>query len=217
MIYENEKFSLIISGRGKLNSAIATTYLLSSRNISNIINFGLAGSSEFKVGEIFLVNKINKNLFPDILISHPFRESQIKCVDEVITKGSFKLVDMESEGFFRASSKFLKIHRIFLLKIVSDNLVCFHPSDEFLKNLILPHKKKILSFLGSLKEKANKFDLSVAEKLSKKYNFSFSQKEQLKNIMLYYALNNWSLPEIDFEKTDRKNDFKRVINVFKKF
>jgi len=131
-IYENEKISLIISDRGFLNSAIATTYLLSTRNLSNIINFGIAGSSEYRVGEIFLVNKINENLFPDILISHSFRESEIICFDDVVTGGDYKLVDMESEGFFKAAIKFLKAHQIHLIKTVSDNLVCFRPSDEFI-------------------------------------------------------------------------------------
>ena len=39
-IYENGQISLIISNQGKINSAIATTYLLSTRKISHIINFG---------------------------------------------------------------------------------------------------------------------------------------------------------------------------------
>ena len=212
-IYENEKIFLIISGQGKINSAIATTYLLSTNNISHIINFGIAGSSEYKIGEIFLVNKINDRYFPDILVPHKFRESEIICFDEVVTEGKYKLVDMESEGFFKAASKFLKSHQIHLIKIVSDNLICFRPSDEFMNNLISPHLKSIKEFIDSLKE-SKEVDLSIVDKIAKKYDLSFSQKIQLKDRIMYYILNDMPLPKIDFKKTNRKNDFRRIMSEF---
>ena len=211
-----EKISLIISDRGSLNSAIATTYILSTREINQIINFGIAGSRKYKVGEIFLVNKINENLFPDILVSHPFRESEIRCFDEVVTEGNYKLVDMESEGFFRAAIKFLKAHQIHLIKVVSDNLVCFRPSNEFMDELITPHLGKIEEFIE--KVSSSKFQvpsLEIVEELAKKYDLSFSQKVQLKDRVIYYILNGFNLPKIDFKKTNRKNDFRRIINEFK--
>ena len=217
-IYENEKISLIISDRGSLNSAIATTYLLSVREINHIINFGIAGSSEYRVGEIFLVNKVNDNLFPDILISHPFRESEIRCFDEVVTEGEYKLVDMESEGFFRAAIKFLKAHQIHLIKIVSDNLVCFRPSDDFMNELITPHLEKIEEFI--LKMENGQWTMEnevekIVESLVKRYELSFSQKIQLKDRVMYYILNGYDLPDIKFEKTNRKNDFRRIMDEFK--
>ena len=213
-IYENENISLIISGQGKLNSAIATTFLLSTRNISHIINFGIAGSCEYKIGEIFLVNKINDKFFPDILISHSFRESEIICFDEVVTEGDYKLVDMESEGFFLSAIKFLKSHQIHLIKIVSDNLVCFRPSDEFMENLISPHLKKIEEFIKNL-PKNREINLNIVDELAKKYDLSFSQKVKLKDRVMYYILNNLPFPKIEFEKTNRKNDFRRIMNEFK--
>ena len=213
-IYENENISLIVSGQGEINSAIATTYLLSIRNISNIINFGIAGSSKYKIGDIFLVNKINDKYFPDILVSHKFRESEIICFNEVVTEGEYKLVDMESEGFFKAAIKFLKAHQIHLIKIVSDNLVCFRPSDEFMDNLITPHLKNIEEFINSLQE-PREIDLNIVEKLSKKYDLSFSQKIKLKDRVMYYILNQKPLPKIEFEKTNRKYDFRRIMNEFK--
>jgi len=217
-IYENESISLIISDRGAINSAIATTYILSTREINHIINFGIAGSSEYKVGEIFLVNKINDNLFPDILISHPFRESDIRCFDKVVTEGDYKLVDMESEGFFKAGIKFLKAHQIHLIKIVSDNLVCFRPSEEFMDELIAPHLEKIEEFI--LKMENGKWKMEneiekVVENLVKKYDLSFSQKVQLKDRVMYFILNGFEIPKIEFEKTNRKNDFRRIMDEFK--
>jgi len=213
LIYENEEIKLIISNPGKLNSAIATTYLLSKFELDNLINIGIAGSFDKKIGKIFLINKINDNLFPDILIKHPFKESEIICFDEVVENGEYSLVDMESEGFFKAATKFLKTHQIFLLKIVSDNLVCFRPTQEFIDNLYAPHKEKIISFIKSLPKKI-KIDLNEAEKIAKKYNLSFSQKEMLKNRIMYYKLNNWPLPKIDFEPKNRDYNFKRIMSEF---
>jgi len=214
LIYENEKIKLIISNQGKINSAIATTYLLSKFELDYIINIGIAGSSNREIGEIFLINKINENLFPDILISHPFKESSIICFDEVVIEGDYLLVDMESEGFFKASTKFLKTHQIFIIKIVSDNLVCFRPTQEFINNLFLPHKEKIISFINSLKS-IKKIDFSEAEELAKKYNLSFSQKEMLKNRIIFYKLNNLNLPKIDFTPKNRDYNFKRIMSEFK--
>jgi len=214
LIYENEKIKLIISNQGKINSAIATTYLLSRFEIEYVLNIGIAGSSDKKIGAIFLINKINENLFPDILISHPFKESNIICFDEVVIDGDYSLVDMESEGFFKAAIKFLKTHQIFLIKIVSDNLVCFRPTQEFINNLFLPHKEKIISFINSLKP-IKKIDFSEAEELAKKYNLSFSQKEILKNRLIFYKLNNLKFPKIDFEPKNRDYNFKRIMSEFK--
>jgi len=214
-IFKNDEIIVIISGIGKLNSAIATTYLLSNYNIDFIMNFGIVGSKSFKIGEIFLINKINKNLYPDILYSHPFNESEIICSDEIITEGEFKLVDMESEGFFKAATKFMPLENIFIIKIVSDNLVCFRPDSDFMDNLISPHLKNITTFIDSLEKKEKfKFNEKYLENLVTKYNLSFSQKEILKNKIIYFTLNNIPLPQIEFEKTNRKKDFNEILARF---
>ena len=214
-IFANSEIIVIISGIGKINSAIATTYLLSKYKIDFIINFGIAGSKDKDIGEIFLINKINNKLFPDILYSHPFNESEIICSDEVITSGDYQLVDMESEGFFRSATKFLPLEHIFIIKIVSDNLVCFRPDDKFMDNLISPHLKNITSFIDSLKiEKKELFDKEYLDSLVSKYNLSFSQKNILKNKIIYNTLNNIPLPKIEFESKNRKYNFKKVLDFF---
>ena len=217
-LFENEEIVVIISGIGKINSAIATTYILNNYDIDFIINFGIAGSSYFKVGEIFLINKINNNFYPDILYFHPFQESEIVCSEKIITNGDIKLVDMESEGFFKSSTKFLPLENIFILKIVSDNLVCFRPDNSFMKKIISPHLEKIIFFIDSLKNKKKfKFNKNYLENLTKKYNFSFSQQEILKNRIIYLTLNNIPLPQIEFEQKNRKIDFKKVMEKLNSF
>jgi len=55
----------------------------------------------------------------------------------------------------------------------------------------------------------------IIENLAKKYDLSFSQKIQLRDRVMYYILNGFEIPKIDFEKTNRKNDFRRIMNEFK--
>jgi len=217
-IFKNDEIIVIISGIGKLNSAIATTYILSNYDIDFCINFGIAGSSKFEVGEIFLINKINKNLYPDILYAHPFKETYIECFDEIKTNGNFNLVDMESEGFFKSATKFMPLENIFIIKIVSDNLVCFRPDNNFMDNLISPHLQNITSFIDSLKKTEKfKFNEKYLENLVTMYHLSKSQKEILKNKIIYLTLNNIPLPKIEFKATNKKKDFEKIKHIFKKF
>jgi hypothetical protein len=217
-IFKNDKIIVIISGTTKINSAIATTYALTKYSIKFAINFGLAGGKIHKrdIGDIFLINKINRSLYPDILIKHPFKESAITCAEHVVTSGKFDLVDMESEGFFKSATKFLPLENIFLLKVVSDNFVCFLPNDEFLDTLFEPHIENIINFIDSLKSDEKKlFDENYLNNLVKKYNLSFSQKEILKNRIIYFNLNNFKLPTIDFEAKNRKYNFNKILEYFK--
>ena len=219
-IFKNDKIIVIVSNKGKLNSAIATTYILSKYQINFIINFGLAGAinREFKIGDIALIHKIN-NFYPDILLKHPFQEASIFCSEKVIegeSEEDFDLVDMESEGFFRASSKFLTIDKIFLIKVVSDYLECFVPSDEFLRE-ILDSKIRVLDeFINSLKiEKKEFIDEEKLTQLSEKFRLTHSQSNELKNRLIYLSLNN---KKIDYQKllqipsTNKKENFKRLMD-----
>jgi hypothetical protein len=216
-LFKNDELIVIISGTTKINSAIATTYALTKYPVKFAINFGLAGGKIHKrdVGDIFLINKIDRCLYPDILIKHPFQESAITCSEHVVTSGEFDLVDMESEGFFKSATKFLPLENIFLIKVVSDNFVCFLPDDKFLNILFEPHIENIVSFIDSLQNEEKKlFNENYLNNLVKKYNLSFSQKEILKNRIIYYNLNNFKLPNIDFEPKNRKYNFNKILEYF---
>lgn len=140
-IYGNEQMRLIISGVGKLRSAIATTYILSHiEDIDNCaaVNVGLCGAydQDYAVGTPILINKVKDmdtgyEYFPDILFSHDTVEGALETHRKVVSRGdNFKLheqlegqfVDMEAAGFFEAASVFLPPHRISCIKVVSDHL-----------------------------------------------------------------------------------------------
>ncbi len=219
-IFKNDKIVIIISNKGMLNSAIATTYILSNYDIKFIINFGLAGAinKKFDIGDISIINKID-DFYPDILISHPFKEASIHCSLEVVTKNEnihADLVDMESIGFFRASSKFLTIDKIFLIKVVSDYLECFIPSDKFLKDILESKIDMIDKFLTSLNVDDTKlYDEDILIQLSENFRLSHSQKNELKNRIIYFNLNNKRIDYkklLQIEQTNKKENFKRLMN-----
>ncbi|RHX87607.1 phosphorylase [Leptospira stimsonii] len=137
-IYQNETFSLIVSGIGKISSAMATSFLLSRlekeiQESSWIFNFGICGSPESfaNIGESFLIHKVTdygsgKNVYPDILFKSPLKESPLVTVDKPVfeKESSYHkntLVDMEAFGFFQASRKFFTSDRIRIVKTVSDH------------------------------------------------------------------------------------------------
>jgi adenosylhomocysteine nucleosidase len=86
-LYRNDMIKLIVSGTGKLKSAVATTYLLLKeppKKSDKILNFGICGSGleKHKSGQIFLINKIEdlnsgKTYYPEILFSHLLPEEAI--------------------------------------------------------------------------------------------------------------------------------------------
>ena len=106
-IYFNEKFSLTISGIGKINSAISvcTTYHELGKIKNNCwINIGIAGHSSSIVGELFIINKIIdsaslKNYYP--YSPNITKISQLPCTtyDNEDQKYSDSLSDMELSGF----------------------------------------------------------------------------------------------------------------------
>jgi nucleoside phosphorylase len=136
LIYQNRDFKLIVSGVGKLKSAIATTYLLSTTKCTKIINIGFCADSKGGViGSAFGIKKVvdfatNKRYFSDYC--YPFEIKDIITVDKPLEYPiKDNLIDMESSGFFEASFKFLPANKIALIKVVSD----YCNTKEFNKNI----------------------------------------------------------------------------------
>ncbi len=150
-IFKNEKITLIISGIGKIESAIATTYL-SPKPDCILINIGICGSPKHKKGELFQIKKIIDKSSAKVVhlkSKNIFNTQSITCCDTSQNdKVNFKntLVDMESFGFYKSAKKFVKDENIYLIKVVSDNI-----SDNILtKNEVY---ELIFIHLKSIKEK----------------------------------------------------------------
>lgn len=136
-VYDSPGCSLIISGTGKLRSAVATTFLLTLYNASPDdfwINAGVCGSvqEDISTGSIFLINRIRdhetgREMFPDILYRHDFQEDALETFSAPVHAGeqtdlNTRLVDMEASGAFEAARMFLPLHRLAVIKVVLDYL-----------------------------------------------------------------------------------------------
>ena len=154
-IYKNDKILLIISGIGKVNSAIATTYAFSTyKNIDNIINFGICGSSdkEKEIGSFWNIKSvIDKDSDKKFILK---KEGEILwCHSKAIIFPLSKkvLVDMESSGFLQAAKTFINTKNISIYKIVSDHLDIKEKLNEnILKDIV---KNSIFKMIYIINEK----------------------------------------------------------------
>jgi nucleoside phosphorylase len=128
-IFSSFENTLIISGIGKINCALAVSHLANNFNIQEkdeIINFGICGSSKYKIG-----TKLDIGMIIDIddgkkYILNSSKETLHCSSKPILNEASYSAVDMESTGFYIASKKCFK--NIQIQKIVSDNFDNFDPS-----------------------------------------------------------------------------------------
>ena len=142
-IYSNHESKLIISGIGKINSAIAVTQL---KPTGKIINIGICGSTISEVGRLHTIKKIIDKSSQKVV--HVKDEGEtLTCVDKPQNNpNEFKntLIDMESFGFYTASKKFVAKENIELYKIVSDKISDTILTPKEVHALIYPHLEKLL-------------------------------------------------------------------------
>ncbi len=232
-VYENEQIKLIISGTGKIKSAIATTYLLLKeppKKNDKILNFGICGSAseKNKIGQVFVINKIEdagseKCYYPEILYTHSFSESSIFTYDHVVTKENMKrgskLVDMESVGFFESANTFLLSHNIIILKIVSDYLSNEKFSGSFVQSLVEKNIPKIITVLNQARKKntinapetevLDSKEYKLFEDVSENLQLTTTQRFQVLDLMKGYKIRSGQQADFkilgDFSKSKKSN------------
>ncbi|XDD50393.1 phosphorylase [Leptospira sp. WS92.C1] len=220
-IYQNEKYSLVVSGIGKVCSAIATTFLLTQyknedRNGSWIFNFGICGAPKeiSQIGESFLIHKITdrgtgKSGYPDILFKSSLRESSLLTVDQPVFENESvelpnTLVDMEASGFFQASRKFFTSDKIRIVKTVSDHFTKFESitKGEITDTISMRIQNaipEILQILSIPISPENEFELRPDEIVSlnhfkKTLRLSETETIQLKDWMIGFKIRTGKSP-----------------------
>jgi len=212
--YHNDEVNLVISGVGKINAAGATSYLLKDtlkglNHSDYVINLGICGSlnNKFNVGDLVLVNKVvdyekKRKYYTDILVKHNLKEGSIQSIDTLNVDYEFEedLVDMESSAFFQIASKFLNVHQIYVLKVVSDKVNKNQPLErltkKYIDELIYDKLEEIFSFTKSVNSLLKLFqplfqqqDEEIIKKISKSLKLTFSQVKQLENAYAYFKSN----------------------------
>lgn len=164
--FRSDEAELIVSGVGKVKSAVATTAMLlrqPERTAVCIANIGICGSIQPRApGEMFLINKIHdaavgKSYFPDMLLQHDLHEASLATFETAVKRETLlnpdsELVDMEAAGFIQAAQLYLFPHQIVCLKVVSDSLEGATLSADFAAQLITSHCGKIAGALMSLEQ-----------------------------------------------------------------
>jgi hypothetical protein len=208
-VYKNEKINLIITGQGKIKSALNTALLL-NRFKYPTVNFGICGSNRHNINEGFFIHKITDtdsklDYYPDFFKEKSEEIFTVSRIGEYYT-----LVDMESSGFFEACYKFLNVNEIVLYKIVSDT-PWQKPDIKAIPELIKSHIH-ILENLIAQFDSQNDFFEEINNALyeaQNKIRLTDSQKQQLKQILTLYKIKNRHFPE--FHKIEKKEEVKKFI------
>ena len=208
-IYQNNEINLIVTGSGKVKSAINTALLLQKKTYPTI-NIGIAGSNKHPVGSGFFIHKITDTdtdfeYYPDF-----FEEPSEEIFTISKPQKYFPLVDMESSGFFEAAYKFLSVEKIILYKIVSDT-----PNKPFNKDIVPKLIKKsfpIIKYLIKRFQNPTSFP-DIEEKIKNLY-LTQTQKAKLKELLTYMHIKNIPFPDIP--KTNNKKETQLFIEKLKK-
>lgn len=231
-VFKNEEITLIITGSGIMQGAIAVTYVLGNLDIGEediFVNLGICGAvkDSFSIGDIILCNKIinncsKKNFYPDMLFKHKFKEGTLETffqvVDEKMEKEKIKgeIVDMEGAGVCEAASLFFSQHQINIIKIVSDYLNTSKITAEKVMELVENKINKIANWLVERKKfnVGNKEIFTLKEKESIKkieenLRLTESMYYEFLELIKYYKIQNKSIENIILKYSDIKIKDKR--------
>ncbi|MBK8396019.1 MAG: hypothetical protein IPL26_12390 [Leptospiraceae bacterium] len=244
-IYRNDMIKLIVSGTGKLKSAVATTYLLLKeppKKTDKILNFGICGSGidKHKSGQIFLINKIEdvnsgKSYYPEIIFSHLLPEAGIITYEKPVIKSKStptvpSLVDMEVSGFYESANTFVQSHNIIILKVVSDHLGGEKFTGAFIQSIVeknIPHiitvlnqARKRQSATATDTEVLDSGEYRIFEDLSDNLGLSTTQRFQVLDMLKGYKVRSGGDFQFlkDYSKSKKisnKQDTKKALDELK--
>jgi len=233
--YGSGENTLFITGVGMLNMAACVGYAFATyQNIVDkntiFINFGTASSENLPQGTLYLISSVTKSgekksFYPDIFTKTDIPKATLESVDTPLGGGNIvkkgMLYDMEGYAFALTSNRFLQTHQYQLLKVVSDNLDDKLFSKKDIYEIVEKNIDSIDRFL-----KATNLDLEILTTKEKSlitsfvedFRFSFTQKEELKELFYYYKLRDKSITKflknydniLPKNKTDRNKIFKYV-------
>lgn len=169
-VFKGSDIALIVSGVGKLKSAMASVYLYNMYGTGEndvLINIGFcgSGSKSFETGSLLVVNKVTdmdtgRDYYPDVFFDAGIPQISIQCYSKVVKAVDMPVqrdlfCDMESAGIMEASKKFFFAHNVLILKIISDYLEPERLDKAKLKSYIekkMPALRSIIEEMRHLNE-----------------------------------------------------------------
>ena len=222
--YSNDEIFLVFTGTGKVNLSVGLTLAFQKikQDACHVINWGICGSVRDEIGEMFLVNKVSdadtgRDFYPDNLIKSDLLQKTLLTVSKPLVlkyknnDTSLCLIDMEGSAFFETASFFVPVHRIFLLKIVSDNLDQKTLNKDKIKNLLNAKVNDAESFVGKLKKtlKSDNPTSDLLFNLQEKVHFTATQKVNLQNWLHDISVQNEERLDELLEKIEEKINKKK--------
>ena len=198
-IYQKNGYFLVVSGIGKINSAIATTYLhLKSGESRNqpFLNIGIAGHHRPIKGMSIVANKITEKIsgdtkYPPQIIFEPIHRSHLITVEELENNYEIDAAyDMEGYGFYVSALRCTTAELTQSLKIISD-----HPTSPAnnldankIENLIRSRIDEIDQFMKNLIKLSDLavprlIEPSILETFYSRWHFTTTQQHQLRKII----------------------------------
>jgi len=136
-LFFDTNMTLIISGMGVINARNATQTLVNQFDITDediYLNVGICGAdNNYEIGSLLEISSV---VYNDI--SYTFKEdkNKIVCTDQAISENIYKIVDMESYGFYDAVIHNPAIKNFYIFKVVSDHFEPHKITKDSSKTLI---------------------------------------------------------------------------------
>jgi nucleoside phosphorylase len=195
-VFTNNEISLIVSGVGKVKSAMAATFLSSAGSPPGndlLVNVGFCGAKagKYQLGSLLLINKVTdldtgKEYYPDVYVGNDLPNEAISCCSRPVKYDDSKYMDncfdMESAGIMEAASRFFYSHQIAIIKIVSDFLMPDNLDKQRLRDYIKGNMQIIERVISELKE-INNFSSSLSFEEEKKLISMISENIRLSSAM----------------------------------
>lgn len=187
---------LIVVGIGKVNMAAGVAFLQALLQLpahAGFLNVGIAGATQFPVGQLVLAHKITeqstrrswypfitpalKNLAQGMLMTHDVAQTDYPSIG---------LVDMEGSAFFQTAAHFVTHEHIQVVKIISDNTLTMQQQlnaviVETWVRASLPAILQISTYLQQLSETEATFTVEppALAAFQTRWHFTYAQTLQL--------------------------------------
>ena len=137
-LFSNKDIILVVSGIGIYNAnnatkAIIDNYLINDKDI--FLNIGICGADKnFEIGELLEISSIiyNKSIYK----MNDNTKNVINCLDKEASDDKYKIVDMESYGFYKVLSEYSYMKNIYCMKVVSDHFEPQKVTKELAKSIV---------------------------------------------------------------------------------
>ena len=149
-LYFNDNIKLIVSSMGVMQARVATQTLINHFDITDAdiyINAGICGADKsYEIGALIEICSIFYN---DILYKFDTTKKLITCSDTPVSDSRYKIVDMESYGFYDAVLHNPAIKNFFIFKVVSDHFEPQKVTKESAKMLLFNQLDAINKLINS--------------------------------------------------------------------